>query len=190
MKRLRWLLPFTCGVDMHALDYVVQLAASGGAELVAVSIMTIPQEQQSRGVRLDYIQQSKDFLEAVYWIAARSHVTVEYHEITTTDVIQHIRLLIHDLHCDGIVLVSKRGKESLLRMEELKLLLVEPPAPLVILRLSGEVEESCIHRLQCWFKSWRRSLKCGRDRSVLDVPPPSSESDEPLWIRAEERNRR
>lgn len=190
MKTLRWLLPFTCGVDMRAIDYAVQLAASGGATLVAVSIMTIPKERRSRGVRLEYIQQSKDFLEAVSWIASRSQVPIECHEIMTIDVIENIRLLIHDLHCDSIVLVSQKGKESLLCAEELKLLLVEPPAPLVILRLSDEFEKTGVHRLQFWFKSWRTRHKELRNTAVLEVQPLLSEMEEPVWIRTEERNRR
>jgi len=61
MKTSRWLLPFTFGVDMRAIDYAVSLAGSAGATLVPVSLISAP----AKGARLEHIQQSKDFLEAV-----------------------------------------------------------------------------------------------------------------------------
>lgn len=54
-------LPFTFGVDMGGIDCAVSLAESAGATLVPVSLIPAPPE----GARLELIQQSKDFLEAV-----------------------------------------------------------------------------------------------------------------------------
>ena len=34
----RWLLPFTHGVDMRAIDYLVSLAENNGATLIPVSL--------------------------------------------------------------------------------------------------------------------------------------------------------
>ena len=33
---LRWLLPFTHGVDMRAIDYLVSLAKNNGATLIPI----------------------------------------------------------------------------------------------------------------------------------------------------------
>src|SRR5207248_5017010 len=71
METRRCLLPFTHGVNMQAIDYAVSLAGSSGATLVAVSLVSVPQAPRPRGARLEHIQQSKDFLEAVKWKATR-----------------------------------------------------------------------------------------------------------------------
>jgi hypothetical protein len=60
----RWLLPFTYGVDMRAIDYLVSLAENNGATLIPVSLISVPNHSRSGGARLEHIQQSKDFLEA------------------------------------------------------------------------------------------------------------------------------
>ncbi len=125
MTTLRWLLPFTWGVDMAAIDSVVHLAQSGGISLVAVSLVSVPDRPGGRGARLEHIQQSKDFLEAVQFKAARLEVPVERYEVFTGDVLQSIALLVQDLRCDGIVLVSQRAGDVLLRPREFKRLLLE-----------------------------------------------------------------
>ncbi len=51
MTTLRWLLPFTWGVDMAAIEFVVYLAQSGGASLVAVSLVSVPDGPGGRGER-------------------------------------------------------------------------------------------------------------------------------------------
>ena len=89
MTTLRWLLPFTWGVNMAAIDSVVHLAQNGGASLVAVSLISVPEGPGGPGVRLEHIQQSKDFLEAVKHKSARLHVPVERYEVFTTDVLEH-----------------------------------------------------------------------------------------------------
>src|SRR5690242_9169287 len=100
----RWLLPFTHGVDTRALADVVHLAESCDATLVAVALVCKPAERGSQNIRLEYLQQSKDFLEVVKWKAKRSLVPVERYEVLTADVLQSLSLLVRDLHCDSIVL--------------------------------------------------------------------------------------
>src|SRR5438067_13861187 len=106
MKTLRWLLPFMHGVDMRAIDSVVNLAASTGATLVAVSLISVPDKPGSRGARLEHIQQSKDFLEAVKWKAARYSVPVERYEVFTGIVLQSLTLLLRDQECAGVALLT------------------------------------------------------------------------------------
>ena len=88
MEAPRWLLPFTYGVDMQAIDNVVSLAKSTGSTLVAASLISAPSKAGLQGARLEHIQQSKDFLEAVMWKAARYEVQVERHEVFTADVMR------------------------------------------------------------------------------------------------------
>jgi Universal stress protein family len=154
----RWLLPFTHGVDMRAIDYLVSLAENNGATLIPVSLISIPNHSRSGGARLEHIQQSKDFLEAVKYNAARLQVPVERYEVFTSDVIQSITLLIHDLHCDGIVMVAIEQKEVLLRNHEFKRLLEEPPASLVLIRLPARSQEARAFYLGARLFSWLRRL--------------------------------
>ncbi len=151
---LRWLLPFTHGVDMRAIDYLVSLAQNNRATLIPVSLVSVPNESRSQGARLEYIQQSKDFLEAVKYKAARLQVPVERYEVFTSDVIQSIAMLVRDLHCDGIVMVAIEHKEVLLRAHELKQLLVEPPTSLVLIRFPARSQEARAFYLVVGLLSW------------------------------------
>jgi len=149
----RWLLPFTHGVDMCAIDHMVRLAESHGVTLVPVSLVSVPHEPRSQGARLERIQQSKDFLEAVKFKAARQQVLVERYEVFTSDVIQSITALVRDLYCDSILLANIETKESLLHAHELKRLLMYPPAPLVIIRLPADPQRTGALHLGDWFLS-------------------------------------
>jgi len=71
---------------------------------------------------------------------------------------QSITSLVHDLHCDGIVMVAVEYKEVLLRAHELKQLLVDPPASLVLIRLPAQSQEVRAFNLGTRFLSWRRRL--------------------------------
>jgi len=158
MMNLRWLLPFTHGVDMRAIDYLVSLAQNNRATLIPVSLVSVPNESRSQGARLEYIQQSKDFLEAVKYKAARLQVPLERYEVFTSDVIQSITMLVHDMHCDGIVMVAIENKEVLLHAHELKQLLMEPPASLVLIRLPAHPRETRAWHPGAIFLSWLRRV--------------------------------
>lgn len=181
MTTRRWLLPFTWGVDMAALESVVHLAQNGGASLVAVSLISVPEGPGGRGARLEHIQQSKDFLEAVKYKAARLHVPVERYEVFTVDVLGHIARLPRELRCDRIILVSQRTRDVMLRPHEFKHLLLEPPASLVLLRMPAPASApSRWERFRWWL---RRFL--GLASEVGAAP----DVEEPLWIRMEEHHR-
>lgn len=133
----RWLLPFTSGVDLSAIEAALHLAENGGATLVAVSFVITPDAQRSCAVRLELIQQSKDFLEACHTIALRLSIPIECYEVYTHDVVGSIATQIHDLECESLVLAS-RGQETLLLHEtEAQQLLLKPPVALLVLRFSS-----------------------------------------------------
>ncbi|HEX4207390.1 MAG TPA: hypothetical protein VHZ51_24960 [Ktedonobacteraceae bacterium] len=182
MKTSRWLLPFTFGVNMAALDSVVRLAASAGATLVPVSLICAPH----KGARLEHIQQSKDFLEAVQNKAALYHVPVECYEVFTVDVFQSLRMLVHDMHCGGIVLVTGGVHPHLLRDEEVERLLVEPPAALVLIRLPTHSRLMSAPHPRARFRSWLHSCWGPQDSAGQEQDAPVVE--EPLWIRTEQRH--
>jgi hypothetical protein len=181
MKTSRWLLPFTFGVDMCAIEYAVRLAESAGATLIPVSLVRAP----LKGARLEHIQQSKDFLEAVQHQAARYQVQLERYEVFTVDVLQSITTLVHDMRCDGIVLVTSGEHTRLLQDEEVKHLLIQPPAALVLIRLTAPVALAPGRRAR--FFSWWRGLRGWQRDGIFqaqDVPA----LEEALWIRTEQHH--
>jgi hypothetical protein len=185
LKMPRWLLPFTQEVDMRAIECVMRLAESAGATLVAVSLISaLP-----KGARLEHIQQSKDFLEATQHQAARFQVPVERYEVFTVDALQSLTTLVHEKRCEGIVLVTGAEHSRLLRDEEVKHLLIKPPAALVLVRLSPPAAglTSSPHPA-ARFLSWWRGLWGRQDATqVRNEEAPSVE--EPLRIRTERHHR-
>lgn len=180
MKTLRWLLPFTHGVDMHAIDSAVHLAESGRATLVAVSLVSMRDQSRARGARLEHIQQSKDFLEAVEWKAARYEIPVERYEVFTADVVQSMAILAHDLYCDGSILAMRGEKALLLREHEIKFLLSEPPMSMVVLHLPPNSRRTSGSYLGTKLLAWLRREPKNDGWSVQDVPKMGQEQPQEL----------
>src|SRR5579875_606332 len=134
MKTQRWLLPFTCSVHMRAIDAALRVANFNGATLVALSLVAPRPGRGMLHIRLEQIQESRDFLEAVRWKAIRSQTAVELHEVLTNDVPGSIATSVQELACQSIMLINceargKRGLQyTLLSEEALKQVLMEPPA--------------------------------------------------------------
>ncbi len=182
MKTPRWLLPFTFGMDMRAIDSAMCLAESAGATLVPVALIRSPLE----GARLEHIQQSKDFLEAVQNKADRLQVPLERYEVFTVDVLQSMTTLVHDTYCDGIMLVTDGGHTHLMQDEEVKRLLIEPPAALVLIRLPAHTAFTPPSHLGTRFLSWLR-----RQREQQETTMQAQDVqviEEPLWIRTEQHH--
>lgn len=182
MNTPRWLLPFTFGVDMRAIDSVVCLAQSAGATLVPVSLVCSPPE----GARLEHIQQSKDFLEAVQHKADVYQVPLERYEVFTVDVLQSIATLVLDMHCDGIVLVTDGEHTRLMQDEEVKHLLIEPPAALVLIRLPTQIGFTRPPHPGTRFFSWLR--RRWEQQEITKQAQGEQTIEEPLWIRTEQRH--
>ena len=183
METPRWLLPFTHGVDTAAIECVVRMAESAGARLVAVSLISNP----TKGARLEHIQQSKDFLEAVQQKTARYQVPVERYEVFTRDVLQSLTTLVYERRCEGIVLVAGGERGCFLWDEEVKHLLTKAPAALVLVRLSPPTSLSASQRLVARCLSWWRGLWGWQDASEAQDGETTS-LEEPLWIRTERRH--
>src|SRR6266571_6636731 len=91
MKTKRFLLPFQHGVDIGAIEQAVRLAKGHDAVLVPLSLIQV--QKECKGVRLDIVQQSKDFLAATKHKANMYSVPVECFEIFTQDMKQTINML-------------------------------------------------------------------------------------------------
>lgn len=179
MSTRRWLLPFTYGIDLHAIGSVMNLAEAAGAMPVAVALLERPTRPGKRGVRLEDIQQATDFLEAVNNQATRLGVPVERHKVVTHDIVKSLTTLIAELGCEAIVLVSRKGEEIFLEAHQFKQVLEAPPAPLVLLRLTARAtSQSPWKRLLAW--RWRP----GEESAGIGQTIP--EQEKLLWIRTED----
>ena len=168
MDQHRWLLPFTYGLNMHDIGTVMSVADAAGATLVAVAFIGMPIRPGNRGVRLEHIQQTKDFLEAVNTKAVRLGFPVERHEVVTRDVGASLKMLISELHCDAIVLVSRKGEEIFLEAQQFTQVLDTPPAPLVLIRLP-----ECAERQSLFQRLLSRHGSLEEVRMALDRPSQS-----------------
>jgi hypothetical protein len=133
----RLLLPFTHGVNILAIEQAILLAKSLDATLIPLAVIHVPQERRAKGARLEHIQQSKDFLEAVKYKAARYDVPVERFEVFTSDNVHSINIVAREQMCEGILLFL-RGKNSvLLQEDEIKRLLKTAVSKLFVLHMQS-----------------------------------------------------
>jgi hypothetical protein len=135
MKTTRFLLPFVHGVDKFAIEQAILLAKSHQAMLVPLVLIHVPEERRKKGVRLEYLQQSKDFLETVKQKADRYSVQIERLEVFTSDIVQSINLIASEMECEGILLFVSQKGGILLQLHEIKHLMESPVCKLYVLRL-------------------------------------------------------
>jgi len=167
MKETRWLLPFTFGVNMRALDHVFRLAEHCEATLVAASLIVLPDTHELLSAHL---QQSKAFLEAVQWKATQYRVLVEPHEIWTSGVQARMKRLVLDLQCDSIVLVTEGQDAVLLSAHEMEDVLMGClQASLVLVRLQALNKGTIMAYLCTSFFSWIHKL--WERHCVAETPP-------------------
>lgn len=112
------LLPFTGTLDTHAIEGSIALARQMQATLVPLSLIRLP--EQERPVRLEFIQQSQDFLETVKHKARRRAVPTEGIELYTQDITTSIRALAGEMCCTGTLLFLRQHKGVLLSIDEIK----------------------------------------------------------------------
>ena len=174
IKTTRLLLPFTHGVEMETLEAAVQLAASHHATLVPLSLIPVPQAR-GKGARLEHIQQSKDFLEAVQQKALLHGISLERFEAFTSDIAQSIVLLVSRLECDGMILTLRGRKGSLLSAKMIEQIMVIGPCQLYLIYLPAG-EPSWVARVRERFTGRRPA------RRHVEQPLPAEESSGPEMV--------
>jgi len=165
MKTSRFLLPFVHGVDLRAIEQAILLARDHEATLVPLVLIYVPEERCAKGARLEYIQQSRDFLEAVKFKAARYAVPIERLEVFTSVIVQSINLVASEMACDGILLFIGRKNGILLHSNEIKHLVEMPACKLYIMHLQTEERGSFTQMLRQRFSQWLN----GRRREHEDL---------------------
>lgn len=147
---IRLLLPFTSGVEMDVLDSLVRFASHQHATLIPLSLVPLPAKKR-KGVRLELLQQSKDFLEAVHYKAERHQLPTEPVELFTRDVVESILAYAEQVHCDGILLAARPTRGSLLDMETIQQLLQAHPCALFVVYFPAKKRGN-------WLRKGRASL--------------------------------
>jgi hypothetical protein len=154
MKSTYLLLPFTHGVDVCAIEQAILLAKGLQATLVPLALIQVSEERKAKGVRLEHVQQSKDFLEVVKHKAARYALPVERFEAFTSDVVQSIKIVASEMECEGILLFLGRKDGILLQSNEIKRLIEVPTCKLYIMRLQTSDRVSFTELLRQRFSHW------------------------------------
>jgi len=154
MQTTRFLLPFVHGVDKFAIEQAILLAKSHQATLVPLVLIHVPEECRKKGVRLEYLQQSKDFLETVKQKADWYSVQIERLEVFTSDVVQSINLVASEMECVGILLFVNHKGGILLQFHEIKHLMEMPVHKLYVLRLPTHERMDFAHELRRQFSDW------------------------------------
>jgi len=141
MSTMRLLLPFQHGVDRDAIEQAVRLAKGCEATLVALSILAVQSGRKVKSPRLDYVQQSKDFLVATKHLAKVWDVPVEPFEVVTQAVEQAINTVASDMQCEGMVLFVGGTRGVLLSGETIQYLMEAASCKLYVMRLPGSAKK-------------------------------------------------
>ncbi len=165
MKTPRFLLPFVHGIDMCAIEQATLLAKGHEATLVPLVLIYVPEERRAKGARLEQIQQSRDFLEAVKFKAARYAVPIERLEVFTSDIVQSINLVASEMACEGILLFLGQKNGILLHVNEIKRLVEMPTCKLYIMHLRAEERGSFTQMLRQRFSTLLTSKRRKQEES-------------------------
>ena len=181
MMTIRLLLPFVHGVDRYAIEQALRFAKSHAATLVPLVLIREPEERR-KGVRLEHIQQSRDFLESVKHKASRYAVPIERLEVFTSDVVQSINLVASEMECEGVLLFVGRKDGILLQANEIKHLIETTTCKLYIIHLQTKERESFTQMLRQRFSH----LLIGRRKKQKGLPQSreSIEDDVVISVRA------
>lgn len=162
MQTPRLLLPFSHGIDMDVLEYAVLLAKNLNAILIALSVIQVPETRRFKGARLECIQQSKDFLEAVQHKATKHGVPIERLEVFTSDVAWGIHVLAQQMACEGLLLFVRGREGVLLSAEEVEHFLNKGTFPLYIVHLASKenkkLTEMLLEHLSNWIAGRRKQI--------------------------------
>ncbi len=116
MKRL--LLPFTHGIDEQAIDNILRFAKASDVTLVALALISAPDQSYREQLRPECIEKATDFLETVLARASFYGVRAEMQEAYTLDITASIKAKLQEAECQGILLVVKEQGPCLLQTDE------------------------------------------------------------------------
>jgi len=148
MKTTRFLLPFMHGVDKFAIEQAILLAKSHHATLIPLVLIHVPEGCRKTGVRLEYMQQSMDFLETVKHKAYWHSVQIERLEVFTSDIVQSINLVASEMECEGVLLLINQKGGVLLQVDQIKSIIEMPPCKIYIIHLPAVQSKSFVQAVR------------------------------------------
>lgn len=138
MQSARLLLPFTYGMNSEALEQAVLLAKESRATLVPASLIRVAKDQRIKGPRLEFVQQSKDFLEGARSKAQQQHVPIEPVEVYTADIPQSIDTLARKLCCTGIIMFVQDKNGLFLSIADIQRVMAVAPGRMYLFHLASK----------------------------------------------------
>lgn len=141
---------------MEAIDIAVSFARSHQATLVPLVLLHVAQREHPRGVRLEFLQQAQDFLEAVSHKAVKNNVAVERFEVVTPSVEESIAYFTASGKYAGLLLFMRDSKGILLSLSEIKALLLQEHKGLsfYVVYLPSRRHARRVSGSARWFASW------------------------------------
>jgi hypothetical protein len=168
MKTTRFLLPFVHGVDKFAIEQAILLTKSHDATLVPLVLLDMPKERRKKEVRLEYLQQSMDFLETVKQKADWYSVQTEKLEVFTSDVVQSINLVAKEIECGGVLLFTNQKGGILLQTDHIKGVMEMPVSRLYITHLPTVELKGFIQTLLFRFSHWLAGRNAKRGDRIVE----------------------
>ncbi|HEU5384006.1 MAG TPA: hypothetical protein VFV38_52090 [Ktedonobacteraceae bacterium] len=186
----RFLLPFTFDIEMDILEAVVRLAAERRATLIPLSLIPQPVGKR-RSVRLELLQQSQDFLEAVRVKAAHSSVPLAPVEVFTSDLVHSILASIDQCHCDGILLATRGNHGCFVSLEVMEQLMCLQPCALWVLHFPASPRGLWLPRTGKVWRGWASRWLRGRHaHSTPEFPVPQTSFQALIPQQETEQNKR
>lgn len=113
------LLPFTHGIDREAIDQALVMAENLSACLVCVAFIPCSPDQR-KGIRLERIQQAKDFLEYMHYRARQAGVALQRMELHVPNLEKSILHLSQEMDNAPILLFTRQERGILLELSTIR----------------------------------------------------------------------
>ncbi|GHO51665.1 hypothetical protein [Ktedonobacter robiniae] len=113
------LLPFTHSIDREAIDQALVMAENLSACLVCVAFIPCSPDKH-KGIRLERIQQAKDFLEYMYYRARQTGVTLQRMELYVPNLEESILRLSQEMDNAPILLFTRHERGILLDLSTIR----------------------------------------------------------------------
>lgn len=153
----RWFFPFYYDLDVKAINAVVAFAASCHVQLVPVALVLSSPTAKNHKIRLEHIQQAKDFFFVMQCASARHHLEIEPHEYITRDLLTSLKQLPQELHCEGTLLLVSANQGFFLPLDIIQNVMHEQTINPIVLQIPTPQQIKKWHGPRIIFLPWRQT---------------------------------
>lgn len=129
------LLPFTHSIDREAIDQALVMAKNLSACLVCVAFIPLPADRH-KGIRLERIQQAKDFLEYMHYRTQQAGVVLQRMELCVPNLEESILRLSQEMDNAPILLFTRHERGVLLDLPTIRKVLEDERSRYYLLLLT------------------------------------------------------